>query len=427
MTNGVAYIASITVGDEMTTDATNNINVLLVWYWWGKHGGAQLADSIMVASYNSKLHTVSMISLPRDLIVLADDGSKVKINSILSRAYNTNGGDIRTSAQHLIKSVEKITWLQIPYYAMIDFDGFIEVVDSLGGIDVYVPSHFLDREYPVDWDGSYEIFELFEGWNYLSGPNTLKYARSRHSTSDFSRSKRQQQILEAIAKKMFSSDTLSVNKIGELYNFYTQIIKTNITLEQLIGLSKHGTNLPSLYTAGYTTQCTNTAWRTMTMWCVLRDATGGILPAQSTWWTIEAYDHMKLFAHFITTDPSYLSEEAKITVYNATDKELAKTLAYGDGIATKTAVKLRKYWLNVIAVTNSDSVSTGSFVEIYGTGSYDKTIEMIKNFVPVLDIKNYPDFINPQGVWTTGGIYLYLWDDYLNQVGNSEFDFYGML
>ena len=52
---------------------------------------------------------------------------------------------------------------------------------------------------------------------------------------------------------------------------------------------------------------------------------------------------MKLFAHFITTDPSYLSEEAKITVYNATDKELAKTLAYGDGIATKTAVKLRKY------------------------------------------------------------------------------------
>jgi len=61
-----------------------------------------------------------------------------------------------------MKSVEKITGLTIPYYAMIDFDGFIQVVNSVGGIDIYVPQHFLDREYPVDWNGTYEIFELFE-------------------------------------------------------------------------------------------------------------------------------------------------------------------------------------------------------------------------------------------------------------------------
>ena len=45
---------------------------------------------------------------------------------------------------------------------MIDFDGFVEVVDSVGGIDIFVPHHFLDTQYPVDWNGTYEIFELFE-------------------------------------------------------------------------------------------------------------------------------------------------------------------------------------------------------------------------------------------------------------------------
>ena len=58
----------------------------------------------MVASYNEKTHSVSMLSLPRDLIVLDDEGQKVKINSLLSRAYNNNGGDIRLAAQKLMTS-----------------------------------------------------------------------------------------------------------------------------------------------------------------------------------------------------------------------------------------------------------------------------------------------------------------------------------
>ena len=101
--------------------------------------------------------------------------------------------------------------------------------------------------------------------NHLSGPNTLKYARSRHSTSDFSRSKRQQQIIEATLNRMFSSDNLSVGKLKELYSFYTTIVKTNISLEDIIGLAKHGTNLPTMYAFTYTSQCNDSIWRTMVM------------------------------------------------------------------------------------------------------------------------------------------------------------------
>lgn len=204
ITNGIAYIASKSVGETMKKDEYHRINILLVGYGGGTHDGAQLADSVMVASYDPKAHRVSMLSLPRDLIVLNKEGKSSKLNAILSRSYNTNGRDIAGAAQDLITTVEKVTGLEIPYYAMIDFNGFVELVDGLGGIDIYVPQHFLDREYPVDWNGTYEIFELFEGRNHLSGPNTLKYARSRHSTSDFSRSKRQQKIIEAIAKKILS-------------------------------------------------------------------------------------------------------------------------------------------------------------------------------------------------------------------------------
>ena len=106
ITNGIAYVASSTIGTNMTTDTeSKNINILLVGYGGGKHGGAQLADTIMIASYNPKLHSVSMLSLPRDLIVLDEQGETVKINSILSRAYNSNGGDIRAASQKLMNSV----------------------------------------------------------------------------------------------------------------------------------------------------------------------------------------------------------------------------------------------------------------------------------------------------------------------------------
>lgn len=91
-----------------------------------------------------------------------------------------------------------------------------------------MPQHFLDMKYPVDRNGEFEIFELPAGMNHLNGYNALKYARSRHSTSDFSRSKRQQQVIKSIIDKVMSSENFSVSKFRELYATYTSIVKTNI-------------------------------------------------------------------------------------------------------------------------------------------------------------------------------------------------------
>lgn len=419
-----SYLLWNTIGKDMNTDKSQNINILLVGYGWHDHDGWQLADTIMVASYDTDLHSVSLLSLPRDLLVITHEDKIGRINSVMSRAYNSNGQNIQAAAVTLSQKVEKITGLTIPYYAMIDFDGFVKIVDSLWGIDINVPQHFLDMQYPVDWNGEYEIFELPEGMNKLSGPNTLKYARSRHSTSDFSRSKRQQSIIKAIMSKIMSSENFSISKFKELYTNYTSIVKTNISLDHMIWLLQYDTAMPTMHSFGYTMQCSNDIRKTMIPWCVLRPANGGILPSQTTWWNIELYDDMKFFADLVLYHQDYLNEETPITVYNASDKTISDTLPHGDRIALKTAVKLNRYAFNVVQVTNAPSISSGTFVEIYGTGKYDNTLDMLKKFITIDDVKIMSWSFDQLWNYMTGGLYIYLGNNYLNAVGNTEFDYY---
>jgi hypothetical protein len=96
---------------------------------------------------------------------------------------------------------------------------------------------------------------------------------------------------------------------------------------------------------------------------------------------------MKFFADLVTHHQDYLNEDAPITVYNASDKNISDTLPHGDRIALKTAVKLNRYAFNVIQVTNALSTSSGTFIEIYGTGSYENTVTMLKKFIQIDDVK----------------------------------------
>jgi hypothetical protein len=96
---------------------------------------------------------------------------------------------------------------------------------------------------------------------------------------------------------------------------------------------------------------------------------------------------MKFFADLVTHHQNYLNENEPITVYNASDKTLSDSLPHGDKIALKTAVKLNRYAFNVIQVTNSPSISSGTFIEIYGTGSYENTVTMLKKFIKIDDVK----------------------------------------
>jgi LCP family protein required for cell wall assembly len=97
--------------------------------------------------------------------------------------------------------LEQILGLKIDYYALVDFGGFKEVIDALGGITVDVPEAFSDSTYPTENNG-YMTVSFTGGIQKMNGEKALQYARSRHTTSDFSRSLRQQIIIKAIIDKI---------------------------------------------------------------------------------------------------------------------------------------------------------------------------------------------------------------------------------
>lgn len=166
----------------------------------------RLADSIILAAVNESANKITLISIPRDLVV-----NGRKINEYLSLYGVTE----------LKEKVETVSGLPIHAYAIFDFHAFETIIDILGGIDIYVPTALYDPLYP---DGSvgYTLYSISAGAHHMSGAEALKYARSRHSTSDFDRAKRQQQILKAIQERILNFDIL--NRLDEVRGIFETLV-----------------------------------------------------------------------------------------------------------------------------------------------------------------------------------------------------------
>lgn len=188
---------------------TTNILVL------GTH--ATLTDTIMIASVNPDLGTVSLISLPRDLFVHGR-----KINSV----YNLYG------PHKIAEYATEITGLPIHKYVVVNLQAFIEIVDIMGGLKINNEKDIYDTLYPGP-NYSYTTFSLKKGEHILDGQTALKYARSRKSTSDFDRSKRQQQIIAAAIDKAKNFDFVdNIERLQEIYDIIAQNLDTNISVKE---------------------------------------------------------------------------------------------------------------------------------------------------------------------------------------------------
>ncbi len=184
-----------------------------------------------------------MLSIPRDLYVEFDGGRRGKVNETYQRALNKSNPEAAMIA--LEKKVTEITGEPIDKYLNIDFAGFAKFVDILGGIEVDVPESIVDKEYPDD-NWGYQTFRISKGFQQLDGATALKYVRSRHSTSDFDRSARQQLIIAAIKDKLLSANALtSPSKLQALYAAVTSHIKTDLSLDELFSLALFAKDLPN--------------------------------------------------------------------------------------------------------------------------------------------------------------------------------------
>lgn len=210
------------------------IDILLLGMGGEGHSGKYLTDTIILASINPATFQSAFLSIPRDLYInIPDTGIHTKINAVY--AYEIKSGN--SSAQSLSKLkelVRRITGQQVDYYISMDFDGFKEIINEVGGIDVEVAEDILDTRYPGP-NFSYETFQIEKGFRHLDGETALKYCRVRHSAGgDFGRAARQQQVMAATKKRAASlGNVLNPTKVNNLINLLGEHLKTDISFEEI--------------------------------------------------------------------------------------------------------------------------------------------------------------------------------------------------
>ena len=239
-------IASIT-GAAPAADDNGYTNVLLLGQGDSGHDGLNLTDTIMVASIDPKrTQSMVLLSLPRDLYLLNTERmGKGRLNSMYRdfRSFMRfeRGMDEEEATEETLKElaaeVGRKLNMDIDHTIKVDFIGFVKAVDEIGGVDLEVPYDIVDTEYP-DENYGYETFEISEGMQHLDGETALKYARSRHTTSDFGRSARQQQLLGAISGKAKEVGlTKDPKKLISIARIISEHMETTLSLSELVGLA----------------------------------------------------------------------------------------------------------------------------------------------------------------------------------------------
>jgi LCP family protein required for cell wall assembly len=215
------------------------INVLLLGYGGPGHDGPYLTDSVMLLSIRPGNREAIMVSLPRDLWVkipaLPNNRYMMgKLNSAYAigtdhRNYpnvrsdwntDTGGGDLAAA------TVSQVTGQPIDYWVGVDFKAFRDVVNAIGGVTVDVPTTLDDPFFPAGESTGMMHIRINAGLQQFDGEKALEYARSRETTSDFDRSRRQQLIMLAVRQRVFSLN--AVPRLFSLLGALQDNVRTNL-------------------------------------------------------------------------------------------------------------------------------------------------------------------------------------------------------
>ncbi|MGA2502649.1 MAG: LCP family protein [Anaerolineales bacterium] len=197
-------------------------------------------DTIIIVVIRPATGQVAMISVPRDLYVYIPTVGMDRINTAYEYGqmpkYNYPGGGFA-----LLKDTIKYNLgLIINHLAIVDFTGFSNIVDTLGGIDVpvfcpYTDWHLIDPSYDPNNENNWSLYTVGPGVVHMNGDLALWYARSRKMSSDFDRGRRSQEVLRALFTQALKTN--SISKIPELYNDFSSAIITDLTLPDLLQLA----------------------------------------------------------------------------------------------------------------------------------------------------------------------------------------------
>ena len=203
-----------------------------------QEGNSIRTDSLLIVSINRASGSASILSVPRDLYLYIPGWRPSRINTAYARGEQT---DYPGGGAKLLKDTILLNFgIPIHYYAKIDFAGFEEIINSVGGIEIVNSCELTDwilKEPGLDIqvEENYELITLEPGVHQMDGFKALWYARSRRTTSDFDRGRRQQQILGALLDK--GVDLNLVPQIPILWRAFQDTIETDMDLGRAIQLA----------------------------------------------------------------------------------------------------------------------------------------------------------------------------------------------
>ncbi|PAD20656.1 LCP family protein [Terribacillus saccharophilus] len=184
------------------------------------------SDTMILATFNKDDKSIKMLSIPRDTYTYVP---YLERNTKINGSYN--GGPTAT-----VEAVEELTQVPVDYYIDVNFEAFISVVEALDGVTVDVP-YELNEMNSKDEKGA---IHLQPGVQTLNGEEALALARTRKQDSDFARSERQQQIIEAMMDK--ATDMSSVLKYSSLLDAVGDNMTTNMTFDEMKSFISYGVN-----------------------------------------------------------------------------------------------------------------------------------------------------------------------------------------
>jgi len=359
---------AVSADKKLKGEETDRINIVLLGMGGKGHDGSYLTDTIMLVSLQPSTKKVAMISVPRDLYVPIEGYGYRKINNINAFAEQQKEGSGGLAVSQALSDLLNIP---IDYYVRVDFIGFMNIIDKVGGVEINVENTFDDYSYPVlgredayPFSSRYEHLHFDKGWQKMDGSAALKYARSRHGYgvegSDFARAKRQQKVLEAVKEKTLTMNMIFKPKmVTDIVTELTDHISTNLNIWEMVKLWSMFKDINSQNIINK----------------VLDNGPDGLLVNETgqdgayllTPRSGDFAEIQYMVANVLSTAPAedktkIMEEEPTIAVLNGT---------WINGLAAQTSLDLEKYGFKVLYIGNCDKKDFQKSV-IYDLSSGEK-------------------------------------------------------
>ncbi len=331
---------------KLRGEGDGRVNILLLGRGGEGHEGADLTDTIPIASIDPIQKEAALLSIPRDLYVRSS-GSYSKINAVFANAKNrslanttTNDPSRKQKADDAgFKAIEDVLQatmgIPVHYHGIIDFEGFKKAIDTVGGVDVNVPASGEVREV-MRIDGRPYVLDVKQGQQHFDGMRALAYSRSRYTSmrGDFDRSERQRMIMVGLKNKIFSAGTYSnPAKVSKLMGDFGGNVQTNMGLGEVMRLYDIGKMMDSgkIASVGLADPPNNFVTTSNV------NGLSVVIPRAG----VDNYKEIQAFVRNRLRDSFLASENASVAILNGTATP---------GLAGKTAEDLRSYGYNVTVV-----------------------------------------------------------------------------